>query len=144
MRTFICFALLFAACSTVNEALVEKEVIAEFRASEQAWNEGSIDGFMRSYLRSGTLRFAGHDRYTLGWEKVLANYKKGYPDREAMGKLTFSDVHVTVLSADAALVFGRWQVEKKEETSEGLYTLLFRKTGDGWRIVHDHTTTAGD
>lgn len=146
MKIAIATALLFAACSTTgsyDEASVKTEVLAEFRASEKAWNEGDIDGFMRSYLRSDSVRFAGHDSYTLGWEKVLANYRKGYPNQEAMGTLTFSDVEIMVIAADAALVFGKWHLDKKEK-AEGLYTLLFRKTGDGWRIVHDHTTSAED
>ena len=61
-----------------------------------------------------------------------------------MGELTFSDVDVTVLSDDAALVFGRWRLIKDDEEPSGLYTLLFRKTDQGWKIVHDHSSSAGE
>jgi uncharacterized protein (TIGR02246 family) len=137
-------AMLFA-CNTlgpVNEDALKSEIYKEMKASEAAWNEGSLEKFMDSYLRSDALRFAGKGSATYGWETVLAQYKKSYPDRAAMGKLTFSDIDVTVLGRDAAVVFGRWHLQIGEEEKSGLYTLLFRKTEDGWRIVHDHSSSA--
>jgi ketosteroid isomerase-like protein len=59
-----------------------------------------------------------------------------------MGVLTFSDLEVNVLAEDAAVVFGKWELERRGEDPWGLFTLLFKKTDDGWRIVHDHTSSA--
>ena len=141
----IFLALLLAACRTagpLNEAAIKDEVYREFKASEKAWNDGSIERFMNSYLHSDTLRFAGNDSANYGWETVFERYKTRYPDRAAMGQLTFSDVDITVISVDAALLFGRWRLDRVEDQPSGVYTLLFRKTKDGWRIVHDHSSSA--
>lgn len=134
---------LHVAChttATFNESAIRKELLSEMKASERAWNDGSLERFMGSYLRSEKLVFAGNGEYSHGWNEALERYKKGYPDQAAMGKLTFSEMAITVLTGDAALVFGRWHLDKTDEESSGLFTLLFRKTDEGWRIVHDHSS----
>ena len=106
------------------------------------WNAGSIDGFMRGYARTAGTRFASGGEVTRGWQTVLDRYVKRYGDRAAMGRLAFSDVEVTELSPTSALVFGHWRLEREKDRPEGLFTLLFLLTPDGWRIVHDHTSSA--
>jgi ketosteroid isomerase-like protein len=59
-----------------------------------------------------------------------------------MGRLTFSDVEVTMLSPDAGLVLGRWRLQREQDEPSGLFTLVFRELPEGWRIVHDHTSAA--
>ncbi len=112
--------------------------------AEQArdWNEGNIDGFMEGYAKIPTLRFASGGNVTYGWQETLDRYKNHYPDRATMGTLAFSDLDTTVLSADAALVFGHWQLRSEKGNSGGLFTLLLRKTEARWRIVADHTSAA--
>ena len=110
-------------------------------AQVAAWNRGDLEGYMDGYQRSPDIVFISGDRLTRGWKTVLDRYKRSYDTREKMGVLTFSDVEITMLSADAALVFGRWQLRAKGEP-HGRFTLLFRRTGAGWRIVHDHTSSA--
>ena len=107
-----------------------------------AWNRGDIDAFMEGYAKLPTLRFASGGNVTYGWQETLDHYKQHYPDRAAMGTLTFSDLDVNVLSTDAALVFGRWRLKTDKGEPNGLFTLLFRKTPAGWRIVADHTSAA--
>ena len=107
-----------------------------------AWNRGDIDAFMDGYARLPTLRFASGGNVTYGWQETLDRYRQRYPDRAAMGTLTFSDLDVNVLSTDAALVFGRWRLKTAKGEPNGLFTLLFRKTTAGWRIVADHTSAA--
>ena len=121
------------------------EILAVLRAAEAGWNAGDLETYMDSYWRSDDLCFAGGDRASFGWENVLADYRKRYPDRAAMGTLTFSDLDVTVLGSDAAMVFGRWRLDRAgdepEEAPRGLFTLLMRYLPEGWRIVHDHTSS---
>ncbi len=116
-----------------------KDVLA---AQSAAWNRGDIDAFMEGYAKTAELRFASGGNVTRGWQETLARYKARYRDRAAMGALTFSDLEVTVLSPDAATVFGRWQLHTDKGEPNGLFTLLFRKTDAGWRIVADHTSAA--
>lgn len=110
-------------------------------AQAAAWNRGDLEGYMDGYQRSPDIVFISGDRLTRGWQTVLERYKRSYDTREKMGVLTFSDIEMTILSQDAALVFGRWQLRTKGEP-RGRFTLLFKKTKNGWRIVHDHTSSA--
>ena len=105
-----------------------------------AWNRGDIDGFMNGYARSEATEFVSGERLTRGWQTVRDRYKKKYDSREKMGKLTFSDIKITPLAPDAALVVGRWKLARKSDTPHGIFSLLFRRTPAGWRIVHDHTS----
>jgi ketosteroid isomerase-like protein len=97
---------------------------------------------MQGYYKSDSLRFAGNGDVSYGWQSVLERYRNAYPDKAAMGHLTFSEVDVDVICSSAALVFGRWTLEREQGDRTGLTTLLFRKTADGWRIVHDHSSSA--
>ena len=111
-------------------------------AQAGAWNRGDIEGYMDGYDRSSDTVFVSGDRVTRGWQTVLARYKKTYDSREKMGVLTFSDLEITILSKDAALVLGRWHLQRSKDEPHGRFTLLFRKTKAGWKIVHDHTSSA--
>jgi ketosteroid isomerase-like protein len=119
-----------------------REVTAVLTLQAAAWNRGDIEGFMQGYAQIDTLRFASGDKVTYGWRATLENYQKSYPDRAAMGTLAFSDLVVTELAPDAALVFGRWQLTREKDTPHGLFTLTLKKTAAGWHIIHDHTSSA--
>ncbi len=106
------------------------------------WNAGDLDGFMQGYDNSPRTRFASGGDVNLGFQTVFDRYRKRYGDRAAMGALTFSDLDITVLAPDAAVVFGRYRLQREKDSPSGLFTLLFRKTGERWRIVHDHTSSA--
>ena len=122
---------------------------AVLEAQAAAWNRGDIESYMDGYDRSPNTEFVGADSITRGWQDVLDRYKKRYDTREKMGVLTFSDLEITMLSKDAALVLGRWRLQRvvgpSQRTNEephGTFTLLFRKRKAGWRIVHDHSSSA--
>jgi uncharacterized protein (TIGR02246 family) len=112
------------------------------RAQQDAWNHGDIDRFMNGYARSRSTIFVSEDTVRRGWETVRARYRKKYSDRAKMGLLTFSDLEITSLGPDAAVVLGRWKLKRADDQPHGRFTLIFRKTADGWRIVHDHTSEA--
>lgn len=118
----------------------EAAIRAVLDAQRDAWNRGDIDGYMDGYDRSPDTVFVSGDRVNRGWQTVLDRYKKSYGSREKMGVLTFSDLEITVLSKDAALVLGRWHLKRASDEPHGTFTLLFRKAKAGWKIVHDHTS----
>lgn len=109
-------------------------------AQAVAWNKGDIEGFMNGYWRSDKLIFVSGDKVTRGWQQTLDNYKKSYATKERMGTLTFSDLEISVLSKDAAVVLGSWSLERAGDRPHGKFTLTFRKKKEGWRIVIDHTS----
>src|SRR5580765_3537181 len=142
----VVFAILMLSLSTTAIAQTAAEtksraaIRAVLDAQAAAWNRGDIDGYMDGYDRSPNTEFVSGDRINRGWQAVLDRYKKSYDTREKMGTLSFSDLEITVLSKDAALVLGRWRLQRASDEPHGTFTLLFRKTKAGWRIVHDHTS----
>jgi len=119
----------------------EREILNVMADQVRAWNDGDIEGYMEGYVQSDSLRFASGGEVTYGWAGTLERYKDRYHSRTRMGVLTFSDLDVTLLSEDSAVVFGSWKIERRRDEPWGLFTLIFRKTDAGWRIVHDHTSS---
>ena len=118
------------------------QIRSVLRAQQDAWNRGDIDGFMNGYARSASTVFISEDTIRRGWETVRERYKEKYSDRAKMGALTFSDLDITLLSPDAAVVLGRWSLKRANDQPHGRFTLIFKRLPEGWRIVHDHTSAA--
>lgn len=125
-----------------RETKVASAVRAVIDAQKDAWNRGDVEGYMAGYARSADITFVSGDSFTRGWQTVHDRYRKNYDTREKMGTLTFSDLDVTVLSPDAAMVLGRWHLQRAKDEPHGRFTLIFRRMNQGWRIVHDHTSSA--
>lgn len=147
-RTLFPILTLALLCATTqagpqgeNENVVEA-VRAVLKAQSDAWNRGDIEGFMDGYERSPDTVFISGDRVTRGWQTVLDYYKKSYDSREKMGNLTFSELEITPIGSDTALVLGRWHLKRAADDPKGRFTLLFRRTTQGWKVVHDHTSSA--
>lgn len=131
-----------AAISSGERDQVVTAIRAVLRTQEAAWNRGDIDGFMNGYARARSTLFVSEDEVMRGWETVRERYYKKYSDRAKMGVLTFSDLEITPLARDVAVVLGRWQLKRARDQPHGRFTFIFRLTNDGWRIVHDHTSAA--
>src|SRR5438552_8093389 len=132
-RTSFAMLLLLgcAGCASPSPkpvATAEQEIRAVLEAQVRAWNAGDLRGFMDGYARSDWTRFQSGGEVSLGWQTVFERYQKRYGNPAQMGTLTFSDLEVTVLAPDAALAFGRWRLDRAQETPSGLFTLLFRRT----------------
>ena len=141
MKELFAVVLLILAAAIPAAADDSGNQIREVMAAQvAAWNRGDIDGFMEGYARTDTTEFVSGDKLTRGWQTVRDRYRKKYGSREKMGRLTFSDIKVSLLGAHAALVLGRWQLAGPKDKPHGIFTLLFRRTPAGWRIVHDHTS----
>src|SRR6516162_1384252 len=118
------------------------EIESVLNAQQQAWNRGDIDAFMNGYARSPSPIFVSGDEVQRGWDTVRERYRKKYSDRTKMGTLTFSEIEVTPLSADSALVLGRWRLQRANDQPRGRFTLVFKRLAEGWRIILDHTSAA--
>lgn len=119
---------------------MEKDLRALLSEQAEAWNRGDLEGFMKGYWKSPQTVFAGSGGVQRGWDAVLARYQKTYPDRAAMGHLTFSELEVTPLGGKAAVILGRWQLRREKDSPGGVFTLIARRFPEGWRIIHDHTS----
>lgn len=111
--------------------------------SEAAWNRGDLPAFASYYEDSPETTFMGRDVVRGGVQAILDRYRRSYPTREAMGMLTFSELTVRPLAEGVALVTGRFALKRTAAgggDSSGRFTLIFRKTAAGWKIIHDHTS----
>jgi len=108
----------------------------------QAWNRRDLEGFMQGYWRSPELTFYSGGTAVSGWEQTLGRYRNRYQSAgNEMGQLEFTSIKIELLGPRAAFVRGRFHLKMTNAESSGLFTLTFRKFGDGWKIVHDHTST---
>jgi len=130
------------AAQKAREDAKEIEAIrAVIDAQMAAWNRGDLEAFMGGYWKSPQLSFSSGKDKTRGWQATFDRYKKRYQgEGREMGQLAFSELEIEMLGPDSAFVRGRWQLKLAKESPGGLFTLVFRKLPDGWRIVHDHTS----
>jgi beta-aspartyl-peptidase (threonine type) len=125
-----------------DESKASKAIRKVIEDQQAAWNQGKLEEFMAGYWKSEDLSFFSGGDKTRSWQATLERYQKKYQrDGKEMGTLDFSELDVSVIGPDDALVRGRWNLKFKDgKTAGGLFTLWFRQLPDGWRIVHDHTS----
>jgi beta-aspartyl-peptidase (threonine type) len=106
------------------------------------WNKGDLDGFLSGYWNSPKVVFQSGGRRFDGWEAMRQRYRQTYQGGgRAMGQLEFSGLEIESLGPEAALARGRWRLTMPDGTKPGgLFTVIFRKLPDGWKIIHDHTS----
>jgi ketosteroid isomerase-like protein len=118
----------------------QRAILGVLTSQLSAWNRGDIPAFLEGYWHSPDLTFSGSDGIARGWDNVLARYKKTYTDRSAMGTLDFSHLEFRWLGSDSALVLGHWHLVRSKGDIGGVFTLVWQRFPEGWRIVHDHTS----
>ena len=118
---------------------VKNEIQTILDRQKTAWNRGNIEGFMEDYWKSKNFTFQSGNNRLHGWNALLSRYEKSYSG-EKMGKLDFTDIEIKVLSNDIAYVLGRWKLAFIDSSNEGLFTIIFNRKPEGWKIIHDHTS----
>lgn len=142
MPVWLILGLAFASFTQQRAASVPAAVTQVLERQAAEWNRGDVRAFMTSYEDSQETAFVGSKGVAKGYQRVLESYLKGYPTRDAMGKLTFSDIEVRPLGADYASAIGRFRLERNAKgggNAAGIFTLLFHKTPAGWKIILDHS-----
>jgi ketosteroid isomerase-like protein len=139
---FLLISVLVASAQDTNA--VTGAVQQVLRRQQDEWNRHDLEGFMAGYWNSPELTFFSGAKMTSGWQATLDRYRKSYQsESREMGKLEFSDLNVEALALDAAFVRGSWKLTMSDgKAPHGLFTLVFRRFPDGWKIVHDHTSAA--
>ena len=118
----------------------ETQIREQLKKQTESWNQGNIEAFMETYWKSDSLLFIGSSGINRGWQNTLNNYKKGYPDTVAMGKLAFDIIMVKKLSSKYYYVVGKWMLTRSIGNLSGHYDLLFRKIKGRWYIIADHSS----
>jgi len=132
--------LLFSLLLSTAVAQDRQAILKVLEDQRQAWNRGDLDAYMQGYWHSDSLVFVGKTAPVYGWQPTLDRYKKGYPDKAAMGQLTFDVIQVKVLDASNAFMLGGWHLKRVNDAPGGYFTLWFRKINGEWKIVCDHTS----
>lgn len=121
----------------------ELDILKVLTKQEDNWNGGNLEAFANGYKKSPDILFIGR-QVSRGYEEMLADYRKGYPNKEAMGTLSFSGLEPHLLDEHFAVVLGHYRVDRSKKaggTAEGLFSLVLEKTAQGWKIIVDHTTS---
>ena len=140
MKSFLLIVCLLLAVLTGAQSKDETAIRQLLDKQTAAWNRGDIIRFMDGYWENDSLMFIGKSGVTYGWTNTLNNYKKGYPDTAAMGKLTFNLIAVKRLSKNYYFVVGKWFLQRSIGNVGGHYNLLFRKIKGKWVIIADHSS----
>lgn len=120
-----------------------KKIKAVLDSQVEAWNRHDLEGFMNGYWQSESLTFYSGGINVSGWKTTLDRYRDRYMSAgNEMGHLDFSDLQIELLGSTGAFVRGHWRLKMSASEPGGLFTLVFRKTGNGWKIVHDHTSSS--
>ena len=146
LLTIICLSISpeFIRAQSASEAHAkDRAAIMQLLTNQQdAWNKGDVGAFMTAYWRSPDLTFSGARGTERGYDAVYARYKKAYPDRATMGHLDFSDLEFHFTCNDGALVLGHWHLTRDKDKGDigGVFSLVWQRFPEGWRIIHDHTS----
>jgi ketosteroid isomerase-like protein len=123
-----------------GESRAAQAIRSVLEAQVEAWNKGDLEGFMRGYWNSPDLTFFSGGTFTSGWKTTLDRYSNRYQKNgNEMGKLDFTDLKIEMLGSTNAFVRGHWHLKADAGEQGGLFTLVFRKFPQGWKIIHDHT-----
>ncbi len=136
--TSVLIVMTSAAQSGTADPAAIRHVIEQ---QQEAWNRGDLEAFMSGYWNSPELTFFSGAHESKGWQAALDRYKKSYQGAgHQMGKLEFANLRIELLGSEAAFVRGEFYLAMSDgKTPHGLFTLIFRKFPDGWKIVHDHS-----
>jgi uncharacterized protein (TIGR02246 family) len=133
---------LFAMLPRVSATDARTEVLAVMQMQQEAWNRGDLDAFLTGYEKSAEITFVGKT-VSRGYDGLLQRYRTTYGSKEKMGHLTFSELEFRPLGDESAFLLGRFQLKRSEAgggDASGRFTVVFRRSKQGWKIVHDHTS----
>lgn len=134
LATIFCTPLLFAQGDEIRTILANSEAL---------WNRGDLVGFVSYYEDAPETTFVGREVVRGGTKAILERYRRRYPNRDAMGTLTFSEITVRPLTPELALTTGKYDLKRTAAgggDASGRFTLVLRKTAGGWKIIHDHSS----
>lgn len=137
---FSTFLLMTSLAENKISSKEKSEINGLLDKQVKAWNEGNLDKFMETYWNSEELSFVGSRGPTYGWQATLENYKKGYPDKTAMGQLKFTVLNVSKIDKKTVLVIGRFDLTRTIGDLSGHYTLVIQKFKNNWLIISDHSS----
>lgn len=141
MRTILLITITFMLSINIFAQNNERaEILKVLENQRLAWNDGNLEQYMMGYWKADSLLFVGKRGPQYGWQKTFDNYKKSYPDKSAMGKLTFNILKVELYTSDYAFVLGEWILDREKDQPRGFFTLQMKKINGEWKVIADHSS----
>ncbi len=137
---FTFFVVLLSEAKFKISEKEKSEINSLLTKQVDAWNEGNLEKFMETYLKSDELVFVGSRGPTYGWQATLENYKKGYPDKIAMGILELKILDIRKIDKRTVFAIGRFELSRQTEDLAGHFTLVIQRFGKDWYIISDHSS----
>ncbi len=139
IKIVLFFLLSSIQIGTTQSDKAVASVIETLHQQAKDWSAGNIDAFMESYWKSEKLQFIGSEGVTFGWKKTIDGYKRRYPDKAAMGHLTFEVLNTEKRSRTVITLIGRYHLKREAGDLEGVFLLVWKKIKGKWLIVADQT-----
>jgi beta-aspartyl-peptidase (threonine type) len=139
--TVLLIPLISCSKSSPDIPKLKNEIHSILNRQKAAWNEKSVEGFMDDYWKSENFTFQSGNSRLHGWGALYSRYTKSYTG-ENWGELDFTDIEIEVLTIDYAYVLGRWKLAYIDSFKEGLFTVIFQRMPEGWKIIHDHSSSS--
>ncbi len=137
--SYIIFCLfLLISCNQEGQDLDEINAVLDNQVS--SWNKGDLKVYMQGYWNDESLVFTGGKSISKGWKTTLDRYQKSYASKEEMGRLSFNDLNIELLSSESAYSTGEWRLIRISDTLEGRFTLIWRRINNKWCIIADHSS----
>jgi uncharacterized protein (TIGR02246 family) len=143
-RALVLALAALAGCGRAFTPSDRSAVEALLARQQAAWNRGDLAAYMEAYARTPALIFTSGSKIRRGWDETMAAYQKRYGgNRAGMGRLTFDILEVQPVGSDGAVVLGRWRLTDTPQAGGGVFSVVLERRAEGWRIVHDHTSSEG-
>jgi ketosteroid isomerase-like protein len=141
MKKLVISSLFFVFAINLFAQRSQSDLILKLLEDQrQAWNRGDLNEYMQGYNQSDSLLFVGKSGPQYGWNNTLKNYKKSYPNKSAMGYLSFDIKEIKMIAADHAFVLGAWHLKRENDEPKGYFTLLVKKIKGQWKVIADHSS----
>jgi uncharacterized protein (TIGR02246 family) len=151
--SMLLLALAFAACQASgrpttaptqrsDRVALTQQMAAQLQRAANDWNRGDLNSFLSDYAPESTTTFVDGHRARHGFDFIRDNYAPRFAPGARRDSLRFEAVEARRLSPTLALVTARYILQRGgATTSSGPFTLIMERRSEGWRILHDHTSS---
>ncbi len=133
----LCLLSFIIGFSQTTEKEDKEAILSVMAQQEKAWSNNDLEGFMKGYWKSDSLKFFGSSGLTKGWQQTLDNYKKGYPTKEHSGILNFTIKDISKIDEGSYWVMGEYHLKRGVGDANGVFLIIFKKINGVWKIVAD-------
>jgi ketosteroid isomerase-like protein len=131
-----------AAAPVPDRAALTRLITAQLDRAAADWNRGDLESFLSDYAAESTTTFVDGRRARSGIDFIRGVYAPRFSPGASRDSLHFEEVEVRPLSSSLALVTARFILQRgSETTASGPFTLIMERRLQGWKILHDHSSS---